>query len=143
MIVFETQNFLFWVPISGHNTSLIENNNDLLEEASGQFEAGDLLMPSCSKINQILTHNGYKVSPISQEHIDMENRAVSIFDIETWADSLYIAVSELIERSNSSRDVISEANTSFHKEAMSADVLMNRVSDLQESLLAVEKKEKL
>jgi len=120
-----------------------DTGNGYFEEPSGQFDAGDLLMPACGKINKLLTRSGYKLETISPEHIDMENRSVSIFVVDTWADSLYIAVSELMDRQKNVEVAMSESNTSFHKEALSSDVLMNRVTDLQTKLLDVEKKEKL
>lgn len=131
------------MPLNDDISEIVDGGNGYFEEPSGHFEAGDLLMPSCGKINKLLIRNGYKLETISQEQIDMENRSVSIFVVDAWADSLYAAISELVDRQKVAEEVISDSNASFHKEALSSDVLMNRVSDLQTKLLDAEKKEKL
>ena len=45
-----------------------------------RYESGEILMPACTKINKLLNRNGYKVSNISSEHIDMENRYYEYFN---------------------------------------------------------------
>ena len=73
----------------------------------------------------------------------MESRSVSIFVLDSWADSIGNAISEVLDRQAQSREVIMDNNASHMKESLSADLLMSRISDFQEKLLESEKKNKL
>lgn len=102
----------------------------------------DLLMPASTKLNKILKLKGYTLSTIPFDQIDIENRTVSLFIVDNWAESLYIAVSDILQRQDRSMSAVVDSNTSFRKEALSSELLMARLSDFQEKYLELEKKEK-
>ena len=49
--------------------------SDILQDELSEFhDANDILIPSCVKLNKLLTNAGFKLYGILPEHIDMENR---------------------------------------------------------------------
>ena len=60
--------------------------------------------------------------------------------MDAWVDSLFQAVSELIERQQESKTIFKETANVSMKESLSAEVLMTRISDLQEKLYESDKK---
>jgi len=123
--------------------NLNEVSDIFVDQASEYHEAAEnVLMPACLKLNKVLTNHGYRVNPIQGEHIDVETRAVSIFVVDSWADSLHIAMTEMLERQRQSHDALLDTSAASHKEQLSAEVLMSRISDMQDKLYEAERKVK-
>lgn len=109
-------------------------------DQSEHFDARDVLMPAAAKLNRLLTTAGFRVDAIAAGQVDMESRSVSLFAVDGWADSISVAVAELLERQQNSHQALRNASNSG---ALPSEVLMGRVEDLQAKLLECERKEKL
>jgi len=74
--------------------------------------------------------------------VNMELRTVSVFVIDTWAESVYTSVTELIERSGEQSSKMKDASISAWQDGMTQDVLKARISDLQAKLFDAENRER-
>mgnify|MGYP003387556654 CR=1 FL=1 len=62
--------------------------------------------------------------------------------VDSWAESLFIATSEVLDRQRAVQGVMLDSSVSAHREAMSTEVLGARVEDLQGRLMDAEKRVK-
>jgi hypothetical protein len=122
--------------------------SDNLFDQSEHYDSTEVLMPGCVKLNKLLTNMGYKISStITPDTISMESRSVSIFVVDSWAESLFVAVADLFDRLNlhqsHNRDNGNSNPAASSSSSLPSDVLNARVADLQEKMLDLERREKL
>ena len=146
---------------SNNNKVNYNDISEILPDDASEFQ--DTLynfIPSYDKLCKLLSNNGFKLFPIEPDQIDQErgylifvnnianidfllfycHRTISAFAVDAWVDSLLGAVSELIERQQESKSVIKETANVSMKESLSVEVLMTRITDLQEKLYDSDKK---
>ena len=100
----------------------------------------DIFLPSCIKVNSILTQRGMTPLMLSSADIDMEKRSVSVFVLDAWAESIVSALEEILERVDLQNTATSEASFSSHSADASREALHKHIRDLQKKLEIAERK---
>ena len=98
-----------------------------------------LLLPNCLKISDILQSQGFKAKGLTQHDIDLEQK-LAVGVVDSWAESVVPCLLELTERlSNRGNDLV-DAALERKQRQVSYEALEANVRDLQERLLASERR---
>jgi hypothetical protein len=119
------------------NSQYLFNSSEMKE-----LDSVDFLLPACLKLNKILTTRGYSPLHLTTSDVNIELRSISVFVIDSWAESLFSGVTELLERSNEQSSAVKDASITAWKNGMTQDVLESRITDLQHKLLDSENRER-
>ena len=101
-----------------------------------------LLMPSYTKINGILQERGYDPTTFQHSDINIDNRTISVYSVDVWAESILNAITEMVDRTYSHQSAVQSASISMKKGDVSVAALKTRIDDLQHKLYESEKREK-
>ena len=103
----------------------------------------ELLLPSCVKVSRILSERGYEALQLTKGDINMSTRSISVFVVDSWAESILVGMSELTERLSSQQAAVKDSAMSVRKREVTHEALEGRVRELQEKLFESERKGKL
>lgn len=106
-----------------------ENNPDFFDEDESAVE---LLLPSCLKVNNILKSIGFNPTVLTASDIDVNKRSISVFVIDTWAESLIKCLSELIDRQRSHHEVLEGVNQEAIKSDTTLEFLQEKIEVIKE-----------
>ena len=102
----------------------------------------DMLLPACLKLNQIMSAQGYSPLQLTTSDVNLDLKSISVFVVDSWAESLFTGVTEMIDRVGVGQSAAKDASISAWKNDMTNEVLETRISDLQLRLLESEKRER-
>jgi myosin heavy subunit len=102
-----------------------------------------LMIPSCLKLNKILADAGYSPIELSSNDLDFNKRTISVFIIDTWAQSLISCVSELLSHQSATRTSIDVLSHDLGRSGASHHALEASITSLKESLEGSERRERL
>jgi transcriptional regulator NrdR family protein len=71
----------------------------------------------------------------------MNEKSISVFVVDVWAESIQPGISEIFERLYNQQYLLQDVNMNSRKSEASYAALQTRVSDLQSKLYQVEKRE--
>ena len=124
---------------NNYNYNFDDSINQSIDQSMSEIS---MLMPSYTKINNILKERGYDPITFLQSDIRIDNKTISIYSLDVWAESILGAFNEMVERLYNHQNAIQSASMSMKKGVVSAAALKSRVEDLQQKLYESEKKEK-
>jgi hypothetical protein len=108
----------------------------------GDLNSIEMLLPSALKLNRLMHEAGHTPVHLTTSDVNLELRSMSVFVLDSWAESLFVGVTELMERAGDERSAIKDASISAWQDGMTRDVLQSRITDLQTKLLDSEKRER-
>ena len=85
--------------------------------------------PSCKKLNKILIDSGYAPLEMSSSDIDFQNKSISIFIVDAWAESMLTSISEMFEREMSQRSFTSNASIYACRRDTGQETLVMELND--------------
>lgn len=99
----------------------------------------DLLLPNCGKVSDLLQAQGFRVKNLTQHDIDLEQK-VAVGAVDSWAESVIPCLLELNERLNNRSNDLVDVTLESKQRQVSHEALESSVRDLQERLLASERR---
>lgn len=102
-----------------------------------------LLIPSCLKLNKILSEAGFSPIELSSSDLDFNKRTISVFIVDTWAQSLMSCVSELLTHQSVTRTSIDALSQDLGRSGVSHHALEASITSLKESLEGSQRRERL
>lgn len=91
--------------------------------------------------SNILNEHGFTPLQFSPNDINMNEKSISVFVVDVWAESILPGISEIFERLYNQQSLLQDVNMNSRKSEASYAALQTRVSDLQSKLYQVEKRE--
>ena len=101
----------------------------------------DILLPNCMKLSRRMKQFGHTSLRFSPNDINVDERNISVFVVDVWAESLLAGVAEMVDRISESQSAALDSSLNARKGDASYAALQARVSDLQTKLLQAERKE--
>jgi hypothetical protein len=102
-----------------------------------------LLIPSCVQLNKILSDAGFTAIELSLSDLDLNQRTISVFIVDTWAQSLINCVSELLTHQSMTRTSMNALSADAGRSGASHYALEASITALKEALEGSERREKL
>lgn len=109
-----------------------ESSHDMLE----------LLLPAFTRFNKLLNENGCLTAAIDPADLDVPNRSISVFVLDSWAESVTDFVGEVLEHRQSSRESVMDASFEVQRSDVSMTNLDVEIHHLRERLDTAKNKEK-
>ena len=120
------------VPSSLDHSNASDESHDMME----------LLLPSFVRFNKLLNENGCLTLAVATADIDVDNRSISVFVLDSWAESITNFVAEILEHRQKSRDKVVDASFEVQRSDISISNLDVEVHHLQAKLKTAKEKEK-
>jgi hypothetical protein len=102
-----------------------------------------VLIPSCVKLNKILADAGFSPIELTSSDLDFNKRTISVFIVDTWAQSLISCVSELLTHQSATRTSIDALSHDLGRSGASHHALEASITSLKESLEGSQRRERL
>ena len=109
---------------------------------NGTHDMVELLLPSFVRLNKLLNENGCLTLSLNNEDIDENTRSLSVFVVDSWAESAVNFVAETLERREKSREEVLDASIEVQRSDFSISTLDFEVTRLKEKLEDAKAKEK-
>lgn len=100
----------------------------------------DILLPSCMKINEMLSERCLFPIDISAGDIDANTKSVSVFVLDSWAESVVTALEEVLQRHDRQNQSVQETSFSSRTVEASREAMEKHIRDLQKKLDSAERK---
>lgn len=128
-------------PPEGRNLESVSHTTKITFNATE--EDISLLIPSCLKLNKILSDVGFSPIELLPSDLDLQKRTISVFVVDSWAQSLVNCVSELLAQQSSHRVSMEVLSHNIGRNGATQSSLETSISSLKESLEATERRERL
>jgi hypothetical protein len=129
------------LPVSPENIS--RSAKMAYSSSKQQNDDLSLLIPSCVQLNKILSDAGFSPIELSHSDLDLNKRTISVFVIDTWAQSLIHCVSELLTQQSMTRTSINALSADVGRSGASHYALEASITTLKEALEGSQRREKL
>ena len=131
--------------------TLYSDHQDYVSELSNPNQSADsdsspdmmeLLLPSFIRFDKLLNVNGCLTVSVTTVDVDIENRSISVFVLDSWAESIINFVAEILEdRQKNQQDKV-DASFEVQRSDISVSNMDVEVYHLQEKLHTAKEKEK-
>jgi hypothetical protein len=111
-------------------------------DSDGSHDMMELLLPSFVRVNKLMNENGCLTLSVTAADIDVENRSISVFVLDSWAESITNFVAENLEHQQNSLEKVVDASFEVQRNDISISNLDVEVHHLQEKLRTAKEKEK-
>lgn len=112
------------------------------DDSDTSHDMMELLLPSFVRLNKLLNENGCLTLSVTADDVNVENRSISVFVLDSWSESLTNFVAEVFEQRRKSREEKVDASFEVQKSDISISNLDVEVHHLQEKLKTAKEKEK-
>lgn len=99
-----------------------------------------IFLPSCMKINSMLSERGLIPLELTGSDIDMDARSMSVFVLDGWAESIVSCLEEVFQRQDKQRSTVLETSFSSRAAETSREAMEKHMRDLQMKLDITERK---
>ena len=97
-------------------STYFEGDDGRIMNTSGLREAADAVgLPSCLRLNEILSERGYSPMQLSYRDVDVTKRSVSSDIMNAWAESLLQCIHELLLRLDTTTRAVQDVSQSVRK----------------------------
>ena len=113
------------------------------EHSISGIDTTEILLSNCSRVNTIFNQSGFFPVTFTSSDINNSTQTISVFLVDSWAASFLPCLLEIMERNSEQSSIVKDANISAWKEEVSKEAVQNRVTELQQKLSDVERRERI
>eukprot|EP01038_Epipyxis_sp_PR26KG_P008400 gene8400-11358_t len=100
------------------------------------------ILPKCYQLFSHLNQQGHATVQLIPSDVNERNMTLSVFVVETWAESILQAIMEMEDRLLTQQKAVRDVSYSFRGKDLNNESLYSKMEDMQNKLMESERREK-